>query len=487
MTTCDPDRLAALTPADLAGLRDALRAAGYMQACVADFEAIAPRQLDAVRLPAVHHALRRRGDALGTIAAVFMYQGVAAEDDLRRALGSPVLDALIRVGAVLREAERVRAPLRLIPFHGLWFASDEFDGDDPVMGPGMTTDELLRCVSWDGVESALDIGCGAGQITLVARAAGVREAVGVDIDPRAIAYARFNARLNELECEWLQGDLLAPVAGRRFDAIVSQPAYVARPPTVDAVTFLHGGARGDELAHRIIAGLDGALTSRGKAWVLFDAPEPDPATLTASIRASLGAARRDVCIVVSPSFGASDMAIGYASLRDRRLGEGFRAAFEAYCDHLASLGIERLRHVLLHVRSGEPPVGVVVERAAFTTCTDATLGRLLDGSRMSSQPPQRLLAAAIRPALGARLQHEQSLADAERTRLRVVFDGKAMPEQMVSDTAAILLCALRDHAPLSRAIAAFAEEVGLPPDQATAEALAFVREGLRSGLLVAAP
>lgn len=485
MTKCDPDRLAELTSAELAGLREAVRAAGYTQDCVAEFEAIAPRQLDAVRLPAVHHALRRRNDALGTLALAFMYLAHVEVDALQRVLGPAVFDALVRTGALEREGDRVRAPLRLIPFHGLWIASDDFDGEDPVMGPGMTTDELLRCVDWRGVGSALDIGCGAGQITLVARAAGVREAVGVDIDPRALAYARLNARLNELECEWYQGDLLAPVTGRRFDAIVSQPAYVARPTSLDTVTFLHGGARGDELAHRIIAGLEGALTPDGKAWVLFDAPEPDPAALTKAIRTSLGAARRDVCIAVSPAFSASEMAIGYASLRHRHLGEEFRRTFDAYCEHVAGLGIDRLRHVLLHVRAAEQPVGVVFERVSFPTCNDAALGRLLDGNRLASQPPPRLLDAAIRPAPGARLVHEQSLANAEHSRLRVAFDGKAMAEQKVSDTAAILLCMLRDHAPLSAAIAAFAAEVDLAPEQATTEALVFVREGLRSGLLFA--
>lgn len=485
MANCDPDRLAGLTSTELAGLRDAMRAAGYSQDCVSEFEAIAPRQLDAVRLPAVHYVLRQRGDALGTLALVFMYNARASMGAVEAALGSAVYEALLRVGALVKDGDLVHAPLRLIPFQGLWIGSDDFDGEDPVMGPGMTTDELLRCVSWQGVTSMLDIGCGAGQMTLVARAAGVREAVGVDIDPRAIAFARFNARLNDLECEWHTGDLLAPVAGRRFDVVVSQPAYVARPADVDAVTFLHGGARGDELAHRIIAGLDGALSATGKAWILFDSPQPDPAKLAAAIRSSLGPARRDVCIVVSPAFAASDMALGYASLRHRHLGDAFSQTFDAYCRHVGSLGIDHLRHVMLHVRSSERGVGVVIERVAFTTCTDDVLGRLLDGNRLATEPPARLLAAAVRPAAGAKLLHEQSLDDPEQARLRVAFDGKTMPDQQVSDTAAMLLCALRDHQPLSTAIAMFAEQCELSHEQAMAEALAFVRQGLRSGLLAA--
>lgn len=484
MGNCDPDRLAELTTDELEGLREVLRGVGYTQDCVSEFEAIAPRQLDAVRLPAVHHALRQRGDALGTLALVFMYLARVQVAALQPALGPAVYEALLRVGALVREGDEVRAPLRLIPFHGLWIGSDDFDGEDPVMGPGMTTDELLRSVSWKDATSALDVGCGAGQMTLVARAAGVREAVGVDIDPRAVAYARFNARLNDLECEWYTGDLLAPVAGRRFDVIVSQPAYVAKPAALDAVTFLHGGTRGDELAHRIIAGLDGALSPTGHAWILFDAPEPDPAKLVGAIRTSLGPVRRDVCIVVSPAFSAADQAIGYASLRHRNLGDAFAETFVAYRRHLDSVGIARLRHVMLYARASGRGVGVVIERTSFPQCTADVIGRLLDGNFMATQPPPTLLAATIRPAAAARLLHEQSLSDATKSRLRVTFEGKVMPDQQVSDTAAMLLCALRDHAPLSAAITAYAEEVGATREQATAEALAFVREALRSGLLV---
>ena len=51
----------------------------------------------------------------------------------------------------------------------------------------------------------------------------------IDISPGALALAAENAALNGLagRVELLEGDLLAPVAGRRFDLVASNPPYVA--------------------------------------------------------------------------------------------------------------------------------------------------------------------------------------------------------------------------------------------------------------------
>lgn len=69
-------------------------------------------------------------------------------------------------------------------------------------------------------------------------------------------------------------------------------------------------------------------------------------------------------------------------------------------------------------------------------------------------------------------------------RLWVRFERGAGVDQELSDTAALLVTCLRDHRPLRAAIAAWAEEVELDVVQAQAQVLMFVRQGLRSGLLV---
>ncbi len=99
----------------------------------------------------------------------------------------------------------------------------------------------------------LDVGCGAGALALRLAASGMR-ATGTDLNARAILMSRINAAMNGIEgAEFVQGDLFAPVDGRTFDLIASHPPFAAMPEGFSPVTFLYGGARGDEFALRILS------------------------------------------------------------------------------------------------------------------------------------------------------------------------------------------------------------------------------------------
>jgi methylase of polypeptide subunit release factors len=79
------------------------------------------------------------------------------------------------------------------------------------------------------VRSALDIGTGSGIQALLAARHSSR-VTATDINPRAIAFARFNALLNDMSAiECLQGSLTEPVEDERFDLIVCNPPYVVSP------------------------------------------------------------------------------------------------------------------------------------------------------------------------------------------------------------------------------------------------------------------
>jgi release factor glutamine methyltransferase len=75
----------------------------------------------------------------------------------------------------------------------------------------------------------LDLCTGTGSLGLTAAKLGAR-ATAIDLARRAVLNARLNARLNHLDLEVLRGDLFAPVEGRRFDLVVSNPPYIPAPP-----------------------------------------------------------------------------------------------------------------------------------------------------------------------------------------------------------------------------------------------------------------
>ena len=74
----------------------------------------------------------------------------------------------------------------------------------------------------------LDLCTGTGALAIVAAKAGA-ETTAIDISRRAIANVRLNAALNSVSVTPLRGDLLAPVEGRTFDVIVTNPPYVPAP------------------------------------------------------------------------------------------------------------------------------------------------------------------------------------------------------------------------------------------------------------------
>ena len=99
---------------------------------------------------------------------------------------------------------------------------------DHVLGIGGASTTLASWTPRPAVGTALDLGTGCG-VQSLHLAAHARSVTATDLSARALAFARFNAALNGSTWELLQGSLLEPVAGRRFDLVVSNPPFVITP------------------------------------------------------------------------------------------------------------------------------------------------------------------------------------------------------------------------------------------------------------------
>jgi release factor glutamine methyltransferase len=119
----------------------------------------------------------------------------------------------------------------------------------------MLADQLKRERLGPGV-SVLDLGTGSGHLALVAALAGA-SAVAIDVSRRAVLSVRLNALINGVRVTALRGDLFAPVAGRRFDVIVSNPPYLPQPdvalPQRGLARAIDAGPRGRAFLDRICA------------------------------------------------------------------------------------------------------------------------------------------------------------------------------------------------------------------------------------------
>lgn len=111
------------------------------------------------------------------------------------------------------------------------FYGRELKVDTGVLIPRGETEELVRLIIQENTGKRikfLDIGTGTGciPVTLLKEIKGSR-AFAIDYDPRAIKVARKNARLHDVQIEFLLIDILnEPIPIQSLDVIVSNPPYV---------------------------------------------------------------------------------------------------------------------------------------------------------------------------------------------------------------------------------------------------------------------
>jgi methylase of polypeptide subunit release factors len=194
-----------------------------------------------------------------------------AEADARACLAPLALEDAEDLGLVERADGAVRARVGLAATGPLVVARDRpRDGGslrvDHVLGLNRPALLLAALTPRTTVASALDLGCGGGVQALLA-AAHTRRVVATDINPRALAFARFNALLNGTSnVEWREGDLYAPVEGERFSLVVANPPFTVSPDRRFA--FRDGGREGDELSRDVVRGAARHLEDGGFAVVL---------------------------------------------------------------------------------------------------------------------------------------------------------------------------------------------------------------------------
>jgi release factor glutamine methyltransferase len=101
---------------------------------------------------------------------------------------------------------------------------------------------------------AADIGTGTGALALALRDEGAfDEVIGIDASADALALARGNGSAAGLPVVWLEGDLVAPLAGRQVDVLVSNPPYL----TQREYDTLDRSVRDYEPAVALVGGDDG--------------------------------------------------------------------------------------------------------------------------------------------------------------------------------------------------------------------------------------
>ena len=164
-------------------------------------------------------------------------------------------------------------------FYGL-----ELSVNPSVLIPRPETELLVDLALERNPQTVLDLGTGSGAVALAIKQQRPRSnIVAVEADFSALQTARRNAVKLNLEVDFRHGRWFAPVAGERFQLIVSNPPYVAvGDPHLKDLRFeppsaLQGGADGLDCIRDIARDACAHLQPGG--WLLLEHGQGQDATV----------------------------------------------------------------------------------------------------------------------------------------------------------------------------------------------------------------
>ena len=237
------------------------------------------------RVPALL-ALRGASSAVAVLARLFVLGTPVPVEEVAAALPRLGVQGAAGLGLLAVEGPLARPLVDIRPFAvaeepgdvaSWWIVSDlgapALGGElpeDHVLGAGAASSTLAAILVPTGTGAVLDLGTGSGVQALHAARTASR-VVGTDVSARALAFARLNALLNHVPLDLRLGSLYEPVAGERFDRVLSNPPFVITPRGREGVPdyqYRDGGLPGDGLVEAVVRGAADVLAPGGIGQLL---------------------------------------------------------------------------------------------------------------------------------------------------------------------------------------------------------------------------
>jgi methylase of polypeptide subunit release factors len=337
--------------------------------------------------------------ALAAVVRLWLLAEPQRAETLDAALPDVRTDGLLELGLVEHSGAMIQAKADLRPYGwdpmvgddgarsggaDLWVASDlaahQHPGvlrHDHVLGIGQASTTLVQATARRQVARALDLGTGCGIQTfhLLHHADHV---TATDISERALAFTRFNLLLNagDLHLDPADlgsrvslrlGSLLEPVAGEKFELVVSNPPFVITPRSpgeaaAGQFTYRDGGLPGDDIVAELVAALPSVLAPAGTAQLLGNWEIPagrgwaERPQSWASPDADAWFIQREQ---VGPEQYAETWLQDASEARDRGL---YQAAYAAYLDDFASRNVAAIGFGMIWLRRPADGAGAVISR-----------------------------------------------------------------------------------------------------------------------------
>jgi methylase of polypeptide subunit release factors len=220
---------------DLRRLREVFAAAEYSDGKL--IERVGPSRVPARRSTSLPRMLRltASGDRLDGLIRLFLLGVPLDEPAARHALAPLDLDAVAALGLITRTDGGIAATVTAFPYGSMVLVFDQPEQitagarEDLVVGITDATRQLIRFTVRRPSRRTLDLGTGCGIQAFLA-APHSREVYASDLNPRAVNFARFNARLNGIDnVRCLEGSGFEPVREHSFDLVLANLPFVIVP------------------------------------------------------------------------------------------------------------------------------------------------------------------------------------------------------------------------------------------------------------------
>jgi methylase of polypeptide subunit release factors len=492
----EPDLLAALR-ADLAAadftVDGVATALGPLATAALDREQVLPADL----------ATRDTDDPVAVLVRLFALGRSVTSGRLGAAMPTVGVDGLERLGLVAVEGGRARATCDLRPYadeeNGWWLASDLSEAAtnaplarDHVLGIGGASTTLASWTPRPVVATALDLGtgCGVQSVHLAAHAGSV---TATDLSSRALGFAQFNAALNGSTWELLRGSLLEPVAGRRFDLVVSNPPFVITPRVAEVPLYEYrdGGAAGDAFVQGLVLSLADHLEPGGIAQLLgnweIGAAAP---SWRDRVDQWLDGTGLDAWVVQRDQQDPAQYAETWARDGGHQPGtDAFDTMYTAWLADFAARGVVAIGFGVVTLQRPETPREPWRDLMEVTGPVASPMGpAVLAGVRartwLAEHDDEAVLSTAWRCAEDVTEERHGRPGDADPSVI-LLRQGGGLRRAIRLDTVMAALVSVCDgELTAGQALAAIASLMGADTEQVRGQALPVIRELVADGLLV---
>ena len=223
----------------------------------------------------------RSQDPVDTLLELFIDGNPVAVDQLTAHFSSAFVDNAVEMRLAEKNGQILESKVCLFPCYGKYIVTDRAAKNtsiNQVMSLWGESYLLGGLVKRSPCRRAIDLGTGSGVHAILA-SDHCREVVAVDINPRAIEFAKFNGALNGIDnIEFVLSDVFNSVE-QTCDLLVANPPYAPDSAARAGDNFWSGGVEGSDILRRIVEAIPTRLDADGVCHLIALYPNPRGTTI----------------------------------------------------------------------------------------------------------------------------------------------------------------------------------------------------------------